>query len=83
LWRKANAAIVHLPPVKFTSKWRLSGTTLTSYDVRSNNEDFLPPGKEYVDRIIDITADELVYQDLTHGGIQKEKRISPGPLKGE
>jgi hypothetical protein len=74
LYEETNRGQLVVGSLEFRSKWRLHGVTLESYEVRCSDPKFFEEGEVFVDRVIDIDAEKIVFEDLTNGGVYTNKR---------
>lgn len=74
LYKESDRGQLVVGSLEFRSKWRLHGVTLESYEVRCSDPKFFEKGEVFVDRVIDIDAEKIVFEDLTNGGVCTNKR---------
>jgi len=58
----------HPSRINFTSRWRIEGDVVVSYDVRSHKEGMFKPSDVLHDRLLSINAERAEFIDLDHGG---------------
>lgn len=73
-YHRSGGEIFYSGAVHFTSKWRVQGDILESYDVKCSQPGLFKPGDVFRDRILSIDALGMRYRDLTNGGVRTSKR---------
>jgi hypothetical protein len=73
-YRQVGNAVTHQAAIHFSSRWRLKGDLLESYDVTCSEKDRFKPTDVFQDRIIDINEKSMTWHDLTNGGVQSSFR---------
>lgn len=73
-YRQMGDEVMHQAAIHFSSRWRLKGDLLESYDVKCSEKGRFKPTDVFQDRIIDINEKSMIYDDLTNGGTQRSYR---------
>jgi hypothetical protein len=74
---RVRGAVVHAAPVTFVSRWQVRGNILQSYDAHSTPVGYLNSSTVFTDRVRQIDAQRFTFDDLTNGGTQHHRRVSP------
>lgn len=79
LVKKSGAGVsVVMPEIPFTSRWKVDGDVVVTYDMKSPMKGIFKPGQVSRDRIISVQPARMICRDVNGGGLLVFERIGSG-----
>lgn len=73
--RVLGSTSVAMQPIKVTSRWRIEGNVVTTYQARAEWKAVFAEQDQFQDKILSVSQDRIVTKSLTDGSIEIAERI--------
>lgn len=74
--QKAPGVSMVMPEIPFTSRWRVKGDVVESYDIKTGVEGLFKPGTVIRDRLVSVSKNRIVARSEKTGGIEVLTRVN-------
>ena len=64
-----------MQPIKVTSRWRIDGNIITTYQARAEWNVVFAEKDQFQDKIMSVSQDRIVTKSLTNGAIEIAERM--------